>query len=66
MRDTYTPWLLSCKGKVVVMLATSCLLAWGIFGVTQVRLVLSPVRGGRVCHLDLSISRGPRDQLLKA
>lgn len=35
MRDRYTPFILSAKGKAVVILATLALLAAGIYGVTQ-------------------------------
>ena len=38
MRDQYTPFLLSKKGKVLVFAATASLLAAGIYGVTKVRL----------------------------
>lgn len=37
MRDKYTPFLLSRKGKTLVLLATTALLAAGIHGVTKVR-----------------------------
>lgn len=37
MKNTYTPFILSGPGKILVLLATSGLLAAGIYGVTQVR-----------------------------
>lgn len=35
MRDKYTPFILSAKGKVLVLVATASLLVAGIYGVTQ-------------------------------
>ncbi|CAM9472679.1 unnamed protein product, partial [Ascophyllum nodosum] len=35
MKETYTPFLLSMPGKIVVLLGTVALLAAGIYGVTQ-------------------------------
>ena len=37
MKEKYTPFLLSAKGKALVLLGTTSLLAAGIYGVTQVR-----------------------------
>lgn len=37
MRDKYSPWLLSAKGKALVLLASAGLLGAGIYGVTQVQ-----------------------------
>lgn len=36
MKNNYTPFLLSAKGKALVLLGTVALLAAGIYGVTQV------------------------------
>ena len=38
MKEKYTPFLLSTKGKALVLLGTTSLLAAGIYGVTQVRV----------------------------
>lgn len=36
MKEKYTPFLLSTRGKVLVLLGTAALLAAGMYGVTQV------------------------------
>lgn len=37
MKDTYTPFILSAAGKLVVLLGTAAILSAGIWGATQVR-----------------------------
>ena len=37
MKDTYSPLLLSGKGKAFVLLGAAALLAAGIYGVNEVR-----------------------------
>lgn len=41
MKDTYTPFLLSAKGKALVLLGTVALFAAGVYGVTQVSKYVS-------------------------
>lgn len=37
MKNQYTPFLLSAKGKILVLLGSAGLLAAGIYGITQVK-----------------------------
>ena len=37
MKDTYTPFLLSAKGKALVLLGSVALFAAGVYGVVEVR-----------------------------
>lgn len=41
MKEKYTPFILSAKGKAVVLLGTLALLAAGIIGVMQARNIES-------------------------
>lgn len=47
MKETYTPFLLSTKGKALVLLGSAALFAAGVYGVTQVRLLLTPLSDTR-------------------
>lgn len=39
MKEKYAPFLVSTKGKALVLLGSAALLAAGVYGVTQVRLI---------------------------
>lgn len=41
MKNTYTPFILSVKGKTLVLFGTTMLLAAGIYGVKQVQSIAS-------------------------
>lgn len=36
LKEQYTPFILSTKGKAVVLVGSACILAAGVYGVTQV------------------------------
>lgn len=49
MKNKYTPFLLSAKGKAIILIGTTGLLAAGIYGVTQVRI--DYIARARVCPI---------------
>lgn len=60
MKEKYTPFLLSTRGKVLALLGTVALLAAGIYGVTQVGRVswrLNKLFGRELRRLNLFMMR---------